>query len=112
MAKKKQTPKTKFEKMKSERDSLLDRPRQINSLINTSRFLAAPFGKESEAYLRKDAKQDSVRGASMTPQIRKELTNIKPTKPVIKSVSDKTKVSKPTVAKKIVKSQILVKKKK
>ena len=108
----KQPPKTKLDSLISKRDSLAAQPRINRNYQKLGQFLGVPVGPATKEYLTNRAKQDSIKAVGMLPAIKKEFVNIKPSKQITaKAKPDNTKVSKPMV-KKIVKSQILVKKKK
>ena len=110
--KKQDKPKSKLDNMISKRDSLAAQPKINRSHQKVLNFLGAPYGQILKKSLTNQAKRDSIEAVGMLPSIKKELVNIKPSKPVTaKLKQDNTKVLKPMV-KKIVKSQVLVKKKK
>jgi hypothetical protein len=110
MAMKKQNkPKSKLDSLMSEQKRLVNE--RNFSKVHMSDKAISKFEPWDRTLSKMARISDSVNLGKNTKLIKKELVNIKPSKSITaKLSSDNTKVSKPIV-KKIVKSQILVKKK-
>ena len=103
-------PITKLDSLKSEQKRLV-KEKDFSRVHMSDKAMSkeAPFSKTLGKMARMS---DSLKVINNSKLIKKELVNIKPSKSVTgKLKSDNTSVSKPIV-KKIIKSQVLVKKKK